>query len=169
MSSLEEISCMNESYNDEKAHVQYYKEIHTKISKESPFYISTSRGIDRDVSSYVKKYSDKYKPAPKMAQSLFFLKLEASFFPEELFDVFLKEYKDVVYKEKVEEPVVLPLTQGFASILEEEMRELHEYDSDISEESESRKEDGNDQDEDFEDDDNNDYEGLKMFYILYFC
>ncbi|EMR10548.1 hypothetical protein PNEG_01254 [Pneumocystis murina B123] len=158
MSSSEGISYINENYIDEKAYVQYYKELHTKISKESPFYISMSKGIDKDVSDYVEKYSDKYKPVPKMTQSLFFLKLEPLFFPEELFDVFLKEYKDAVYKEKVKEPVVLPFLEGFPNIFEEEMRELHECDSDIVEECESRKEDGNDQDEDFDDDDNNDYE-----------
>ncbi|KTW31509.1 hypothetical protein T552_00151 [Pneumocystis carinii B80] len=149
MSSSQASSYVNENYADEKAYAQYYKELHTKISKESPFYILMSRGIDRDVSDYVKKYSDRYKPAPRMSQSLFFLRLEPSFFPEELFDVFLKEYKGL-YEEKVKEPVVLEFPEGFASIFEEEMKELHESESDIVEE--------NDQDDDFEDDDNNDYE-----------
>ncbi|KAG4302754.1 hypothetical protein PCANB_000989 [Pneumocystis canis] len=142
--------------SDEKMNVYYYKELYTKISKESPFYISMSRGVDKDTSDYVKKYSDKYKPVSKSDQSLFHLKLEPSFFPEELFDVFLNEYKNQPCKKKVLDPSIFLQLHQELPVISEEMQDFHYQDSDITEDNESKK-DENDQDDDFGDDDNNDY------------
>ncbi|KAG4306590.1 hypothetical protein PORY_000578 [Pneumocystis oryctolagi] len=149
---------MHENCLDEKNNVKYYKELHTKISKESPFYISVS-DMDKDTSDYVKKYSDKYKPVKKTDQSLFCLKLEPSFFPEELFNVFLNEYKGQSYKKrKILDPsIIFQFSQELSMISEEEALNSHDQNSDTEDDRESRKEDGNDQDDDFGDDDNNDY------------
>ncbi|CCJ30848.1 unnamed protein product [Pneumocystis jirovecii] len=149
---------MSEKILDEKIEVKYFKELHTKISKESPFYISMLRGLDKDTSDYVKRYSDKYKPAPKTSQSLFCLRLESCFFPEELFNVFLNEYKDQPCKKrKMLDPYVfMQFPQDLSMVSDEEMQNSHDQGSDTVDDHESRKE-GNDQEDDFGDDDNNDY------------
>ncbi|KAG5519624.1 hypothetical protein PMAC_001779 [Pneumocystis sp. 'macacae'] len=150
---------MTEKTLDEKMQVKYFKEFHTKISKESPFYISISGGLDKDTSDYIIKYSDKYKPVPKIKQSLFCLRLEPCFFPEELFNVFLNEYKDQPCKKKkmLDPYVFMQFPQDISMESDDEIQNSHDQDSDTVDDHESRKDEVNDQEDDFGDDDNNDY------------
>lgn len=69
---------------EEKVQVKYFKEVQSSINNESPFYIQLREKVPGTFGDGIERYSDKWKPKRKVAQSLTDLRTDERYFPDEL-------------------------------------------------------------------------------------
>lgn len=69
---------------EERIQVKFQKEVHYSISNESPFNVQAREKMPGTAGDGIDRYSDRWRPKRKAAQSLTDLHTDEKFFPDEL-------------------------------------------------------------------------------------
>ncbi|CCG81201.1 DNA-directed RNA polymerase III subunit rpc31 [Taphrina deformans PYCC 5710] len=82
---------------DEKLQIKFFKEVQTSIINETPFYVQIREKVTGTTGDGIERYSDRWRPKQKVAQSLVDLRTDEKYFPEELLPVL---HGDIVGRKK---------------------------------------------------------------------
>lgn len=72
---------------EEKLQIKFFKEVQASINNETPFYVQVREKALGTTGDGIERYSDKWRPKQKAAQSLVDLRTDERFFPDELLPV----------------------------------------------------------------------------------